>query len=126
MTCCGAVQRGFTGDVDGESAGRNRDAEFTEGQQTPAELLERWEGGWAVFFNALAALQPDDLTRTITIRGETHTVLQAIQRQVAHYSGHVYQIILLVKTQRGEVWKTLSIARGGSAQFNARMMGEQS
>lgn len=52
----GAVQRGFTGDIEGESAGRNRDAEFTEGQQTPAELLERWEGGWAVFFNALAAL----------------------------------------------------------------------
>lgn len=68
---------------------------------------------------------PADLIRTLTIRGEVHTVLEAVQRQVAHYSGHVYQLIFLVKTLRASDWQTLSIARGGSAAFNAQMQERQ-
>lgn len=83
--------------------------------------MKLWDDGWQVFLDALDHLSPDDLTRPLTIRGETHTVLEAIQRQVAHYSGHVYQLILLVKTLRGPQWRTLSIARGGSAAYNAAL-----
>lgn len=119
----GTLRLGFHAGAEGESAGRNRDAEFEEGQRTPAELCQLWEDGWHVFFDALTHLAPHDLTRELTIRGETHTVLQAIQRQVAHYSGHVYQLVFLVKTLRGADWQTLSIARGGSAAFNAEKMG---
>ena len=74
---------------------------------------------------ALDALAPADLTRTLTIRGEAHSVLEAVQRQVAHYSGHIYQLIFLVKTLRGANWQTLSIARGQSAAFNQKMRKTQ-
>lgn len=121
----GALQHGFRPGAEGETPGRNRDAEFEEGQQPPAQLKQQWEDGWTVFLNALNHLNPDDLSANLTIRGETHTVLQAIQRQVMHYSGHVYQLIFLVKTLRGPDWQTLSIARGGSAAFNAQKMAEQ-
>jgi len=107
--------------LDGETAGRNRDAEFEDNQSSTAELQAVWETGWAVFLDALDRLSPTDLTRTLSIRGETHTVLAAVQRQVMHYSGHVYQLVLLVKTLRGDDWQTLSIGRGGSAAFNAAM-----
>lgn len=96
-----------------------------EGQEAPAELRARWEDGWAVFLDALDALTPTDLTRELTIRGEAHSVLAAVQRQVAPYSGHVYQLILLVRTLRGQEWQTLSIARGGSAAYNAAMTAEK-
>ena len=118
-----ALRGGYHGGVEGEAAGRNRDAEFEEGGASGAELLARWEEGWGTFLAALDALTPDDLTRTLTIRHETHTVLAALQRQVAHYSGHVYQLVFLVKTLRGEDWQTLSVPRGGSAAFNAQMRG---
>lgn len=117
----GALRSGFTEGAEGEAAGRNRDAEFEEGDATPAEVLALWEAGWAVFLGALDHLKPDDLARELTIRGEAHSVLAALQRQVAHYSGHVYQLIFLVRTLRGAQWQTLSIARGGSAAFNAQM-----
>jgi hypothetical protein len=117
----GALRAGFTGGMEGESGTRDRDAEFRERGLTLVELWAEWEGGWAVFLDALDHLTPADLTRTLTIRGEPHTVLEAIQRQVAHYSGHVYQLVFLVKTLRGEEWETLSIPRGGSAAFTAQM-----
>lgn len=117
----GAFQHGFTGGAEGETPGRNRDLEFQEGTQSAAELFQLWSAGWSVFLTALARLQPDDLSAELTIRGETHTVLQAIQRQVMHYSGHVYQLILLVKTLRGAQFQTLSIPRGGSAAYNRLM-----
>ncbi len=117
----GALRRGYQEGQDGESAGRNRDAEFEETQLSAEELWELWENGWAVFLGALDHLAPGDLTRTLTIRGEVHTVLEAVQRQVAHYSGHVYQLTFLVKTLRGAGWQTLSIARGQSAAFNQEM-----
>lgn len=119
----GALQHGFTPGAEGETAGRNRDLEFEESGLAAAELRQRWEAGWAVFFSALEHLRPADLSAELTIRAEKHTVLEAIQRQVAHYSGHVYQLIFLVKTLRGEEWQTLSIARGQSAAFNQQMMG---
>lgn len=121
----GALRGGFTAEAEGETVGRNRDAEFAEGQQSAAELRQLWEGGWACFLETLDNLQPADLTRTLTIRGETHTVMQAIQRQVAHYSGHVYQIILVVKTLRGADFETLSIARGQSAAYNAALFEQR-
>lgn len=77
-----------------------------------------------MFLDALDHLSPADLTRTLTIRNETHTLLEAVQRQVMHYSGHVYQLVLLVKTLRGDGWQTLSIGRGESAAFNAAMRQE--
>ncbi|MPY65375.1 DUF1572 domain-containing protein [Deinococcus sp. SDU3-2] len=120
----GGLRGGYAPGVEGETPGRDRDAEFEEGDRTPDELRAVWEGGWTVFLDALDHLQPADLTGTLTIRGEPHTVLEAIQRQVAHYSGHVYQIVLLVKTLRGADWQTLSIPRGGSAAYNARLEAE--
>ncbi|RJF71278.1 DUF1572 domain-containing protein [Deinococcus cavernae] len=118
----GAFQHGFTAGAEGETAGRDRDREFTEGQQTPAQLLALWDEGWQVFLEALDNFKPDDLTAELTIRSEQHTILEAIQRQVAHYSGHVYQLVFLVKTLRGREFRSLSILRGGSAAFNAEMM----
>ena len=75
------------------------------------QLWARWDAGWAVFQGALDQLQPQDLTRTLSIRGEVHTVLAAIQRQLSHYSGHVYQIVSLARHWTGADWQTLSIAR---------------
>ncbi|WP_161882681.1 DUF1572 family protein [Deinococcus alpinitundrae] len=115
------LRHGYTAGLDGETTGRNRDAEFEEGNLSADELWAVWEAGWAVFLDALDHLSPADLTRTLSIRGETHTLLEAVQRQVMHYSGHVYQLVLLVKTLRGDEWQTLSIGRGGSAAFNAAM-----
>lgn len=120
----GALRGGYAAGTEGESAARNRDAEFEEGALDGALLLSLWDDGWQVFLDALDHLGPDDLTRPLTIRGEVHTVLEAVQRQVAHYSGHVYQLILLVKTLRGPAWQTLSITRGGSGAYNAAMLSE--
>lgn len=117
----GGLRSGYVVGAEGETGTRDRDAEFEDRRLNPGELRAEWEAGWAVFLDALDQLTPADLSRTLTIRGETHTVLAAIQRQVAHYSGHVYQLILLVKTRRGEGWQTLSIPRGGSAAYNREM-----
>jgi hypothetical protein len=106
--------------TDGEKPDRNRDQEFEiSGKPTRAEIMGWWEQGWARVFSTLAELKPEDLLRTITIRGEPHTVLQAIHRQLAHYSGHVAQIIFLAKHLRSSQWQTLSIARGRSKDFEA-------
>lgn len=120
----GGLRLGYTA-AEGETGTRNRDAEFEPRLANLPEILTEWEAGWAVFFSALAHFMPADLTRTLTIRGEMHTVLEAVQRQVAHYSGHVYQLIFLVKTLRGTDWQTLSITRGGSAAFNTQMQKRQ-
>jgi hypothetical protein len=108
-------------DADGESASRNLDAEFEDDGLTPDELRQRWNAGWEIFLGVLDRLRPADLTRTLSIRGELHTVLEAVQRQLCHYSGHVYQIVLLARHWSGENWQTLSIARGRSGEFNRQM-----
>ncbi|MBI2432544.1 MAG: DUF1572 family protein [Candidatus Hydrogenedentes bacterium] len=105
---------------DGEKPWRERDAEFEAQDVSGAELRQRWEAGWACLFAALGPLRPDDLLRTIYIREQPVSVLDAILRQLAHLSYHAGQIVLLAKHLRGPEWRTLSIARGQSRQYQAR------
>jgi Protein of unknown function (DUF1572) len=114
--------------TDGEKPDRNRDTEFETPPKTRAELMEMWEGGWKYLFDALASLSESDLARTVTIRSEPHSVMQAINRQVAHYAHHVGQIVLLAKhfaTKDGKKWESLSVPRGQSKQFAAEVAAEQ-
>jgi hypothetical protein len=98
--------------TDGEKPDRARDSEFELGaSDTRDAILARWEEGWALLFAAISSLQPGDLERTVTIRDEPHTVVQAIHRQVSHYASHVGQIVLLAKHFAGPGWKTLSIPK---------------
>jgi hypothetical protein len=106
---------------DGEKPDRDRDTEFIEPSATREALLERWETGWKIVFDAIEPLTGADLTRTVTIRGEPHSVMQAINRQVAHYASHIGQIIFLAKHLAGSNWKTLSVARNRSAEFTRRV-----
>lgn len=109
---------------DGEKPDRDRDAEFeVHAGDGRAALTEAWERGWATFLGTLASLTPEDLGRTVHIRGEPHTVIRAVDRGVAHACYHVGQIVLLAKHFAGPGWRTLSIPRGQSQQFNARMAG---
>jgi uncharacterized damage-inducible protein DinB len=104
---------------DGDKPDRHRDTEFEiyREQDTRESLMQRWEAGYQLLFDAIRALTPADLGRTVTIRKQPHTVLQAINRQMAHYAYHVGQIALLAKHARGAEWKSLSIPRGMSEQF---------
>jgi Protein of unknown function (DUF1572) len=105
---------------DGEKPDRNRDSEFVMDDDAPREkVLNAWEQGWQLVFETLNSLQPEDLERTVTIRGEPHSVLQAINRQVAHYAYHVGQIVFLAKHWKGAQWKTLSVPKGQSEPLNA-------
>jgi hypothetical protein len=106
---------------DGEKPGRNRDAEFEIlPEDSRARLLDLWERGWGVLFASLSSLTEADMSRSIRIRGEPLTLLQAVNRQLTHYSYHVGQIVYVAKHYCSASWKTLSIPRGGSAQFNQR------
>jgi hypothetical protein len=107
--------------TDGEKPTRHRDLEFSDPPQSREELLAMWEQGWACLFSTLEALADEDLARTVAIRGEPHSVMQAINRQVAHYSYHCGQIVFFAKHLRGGDWKTLSVARGKSEEFNRRV-----
>jgi len=110
---------------DGEKPDRNRDQEFLIGPGTTrADLMRWWEEGWNCVFSAIATLKPEDVMRTVMIRGEPHTVLQAFNRQLAHYSAHVAQIIFLAKHLRSSQWQTLSIPRGKSTEFNSKAVGK--
>jgi hypothetical protein len=106
---------------DGEKPDRNRDQEFEDFAPDRAALVAEWEDGWARVFAALAPLTDADLQRTVFIREEPHSIYMAISRQVAHYAGHAYQIVLLAKHLKGTGWKTLSIPKGESEAFNQRM-----
>ena len=98
--------------TDGEKPDRNRDAEFElTTEPTREELITWWDDGWARVFEAIEHLKPEDLGRTVTIRGEPHTVLQAINRQLMHYSYHIGQIVLLARALAGASWKSLSIPK---------------
>jgi uncharacterized damage-inducible protein DinB len=112
---------------DGEKPDRARDAEFTDPPATRETLLAIWEEGWQCMFNALERLSEEDLQRTVTIRGEAHSVMQAINRQVAHYSYHCGQIVLLAKHFKHDEWQSLSIPRRQSTEFTRRVVaGEAS
>lgn len=107
---------------DGEKPDRDRDREFViEPGDTAESLRQRWEEGWRFLFGAIEPLTADDLDRSVTIRGEPHHVIEAINRQIAHLAYHVGQIVLLAKHIRGAGWKTLSIPKGASRQFNEKM-----
>jgi Protein of unknown function (DUF1572) len=113
--------------TDGEKPNRDRDCEFVDAPRTRSALLDAWESGWACVFTALEPLSDADLARTVTIRGEAHSVMQAINRQVAHYAHHVGQIVLLVKHFAHDRWQSLSVPRNQSSEFNRKVAaGEQS
>jgi hypothetical protein len=110
--------------TDGEKPDRDRDSEFElRDADTKEAILARWEAGWRHLFDALAPLTEDDLQRTVTIRGESHTVLQTINRQLTHYASHVGQIVFLAKHFAGDRWRTLSIPRGKSREFEVTKKG---
>ncbi len=105
---------------DGEKPTRNRDMEFVLSPETTRDdLLEQWERGWSCLFGAIEPLQPEDLAKRVLIRGEEHSVIEAINRQLTHYAYHTGQIVFLAKHFRSTLWKSLSIPRNRSAEFNA-------
>lgn len=109
---------------DGEKPWRDRDNEFVDTFTTRNEVLEYWESGWGRLFDSLAALSADDLSQSVTIRGEPHTVPLAIQRSLAHCAYHIGQIMLIARVLAGENWETITIPRGESAGFNQRVWGK--
>ena len=114
-------------DTDGEKPNRQRDTEFVQPPATRAELMALWEEGWDCVWRALGPLNDGDLARAVTIRGEKHSVLQALNRQLAHYPYHIGQIVLLAKHFRAEQWKTLTVPKNKSAEFNQKVaVGEKS
>lgn len=108
---------------DGEKPDRHRDSEFIDAPRDRVALMELWESGWGHVFAAIEPLSDADLSRTITIRGEAHSVMQAINRQIAHYAYHCGQIVMLAKHFRSSEWKTLSVARGKSEEINRQVQG---
>lgn len=104
---------------DGEKEWRNRDAEFETGKQSKEELLALWEKGWTCFFSALEPLKKKDLKKIVTIRKEELTVIDAINRQLAHYPYHIGQVIFIAKIIKSKAWKNLSIPRGASQAYNS-------
>ena len=111
---------------DGEKPDRHRDQEFeVTAQTTRADVMRWWEEGWNHVFAAVGALQPQDLSRTVYIRAEPHSVLQAINRQIAHYAYHCGQIVFLAKHFRSTEWKSLSVPKGKSEEFNRGMVEKQ-
>ena len=107
---------------DGEKPDRYRDREFELGSGTTrAEVMRWWQAGWNHVMSALDGLKPEDVTRTVLIRHEPHSVMQAINRQIAHYAYHVGQIVFLAKHLQAENWQSLSVPRGKSEEFNRKM-----
>jgi hypothetical protein len=109
---------------DGEKPWRNRDLEFVDTFASPAELLEYWERGWSCLFTTLGSLEPQDLACSVTIRGEPHTVPLAVARSLGHTCYHVGQIVQIARIHAGPNWKTLTIPRGGSEQYNKTHWGQ--
>jgi hypothetical protein len=107
--------------TDGEKPDRNRDTEFEDPPPTREAVLELWEKGWNYLFTALEPLSDDDINRSVMIRGEPHSVMQALNRQIAHYACHCGQIVMLAKHFRAAGWKPLTIPRGKSQDFNKRV-----
>ncbi len=111
--------------TDGEKDFRDRDKEFEVTRDTRESLMEFWETGWQTLFDAIEPLSADDFSRTVTIRGQPHTVVEAISRQLTHYAYHVGQIVLLAKHFRSTEWKSLSVPKNRSAEFNRFLAGKQ-
>ena len=110
--------------TDGEKPGRDRDNEFVaRGEDTYEKIMAMWEDGWNHVFLAVSSLAPEDLGKTVRIRGEAHTVIEALNRQLTHYAAHVGQIVLLAKHDAGSDWRSLSIPRGKSREFDVSKSG---
>lgn len=107
---------------DGEKPWRNRDTEFINDLKSRDEMLELWEKGWAVLLEALDQINENNIQQTVFIRGEKHTVLDAVLRQLAHYPYHIGQIIYAAKILKNEDWQNLSIPKSKSAQYNTEML----
>ena len=105
--------------TDGEKVWRNRDLEFKNTFKTKVEVLEKWEAGWSCLFEALESIKPKDLGSIVYIRNQGHTVIEALNRQLAHYAYHVGQIVFIGKMRKGEKWRSLSIPKGQSDVYNA-------
>src|SRR5258708_35464800 len=110
--------------TDGEKPGRNRDDEFVDSLSTRTELLEFWERGWACLLEALKSLKPEDLGKTVSIRGEPHSVPLALERSLGHTCYHIGQIVQLARIHAEDNWKTVTISRGGSEQYNTANWGQ--
>jgi hypothetical protein len=110
---------------DGEKPWRNRDTEFEMDWHDRTTLMKNWEEGWKCMFDTIDSLAEADLLKTVLTRGEANTVMDAINRQIAHYASHIGQIIFLGKMMKQADWHTLSIARGKSKEFNEKMMGKK-
>ena len=110
---------------DGEKPDRDRDREFVTEGDTRESLMQFWETGWQVLFDNLEPLKEEDFSKTITIRGEPHFVVEAINRQLTHYSYHIGQIVFLAKHFRSAEWKSLSVPRNQSAEFNKHLSEKQ-
>jgi hypothetical protein len=108
-------------DSDGEKADRNRDSEFVEPPSDRRSMMAMWESGWELVFSALQPLSQDDVGRTVYIRGEAHSVMQAMNRQLGHYAYHCGQIVFLAKHFQSSKWKSLSVPRNRSGEFNQRV-----
>src|SRR2546421_12844462 len=112
--------------TDGEKPERDRDMEFVMlPETTKDDMLAYWERGWQCVFDAVEPLKPEDLMRTIRVRGQDHTVVQAISRQLAHYAYHVGQIVFLAKHFKSSEWQNLSVPKNRSAEFNARLQNRE-
>jgi hypothetical protein len=112
--------------TDGEKPDRNRDSEFVDPAASRDALMWLWEESWGHVLHALEPLSDSDLGRTVTIRGEPHSVMQAINRQVAHYAMHIGQIVMLAKHLARDQWQSLSIPRNRSAEFNRKVAAGES
>ena len=112
--------------TDGEKPWRNRDDEFVDTFHSRDELIACWDSGWQRLFDVLSSLSPDDLAKTVTIRGEPHSVPLAIQRSLAHTAYHVGQIILIARLLAGDHWTTITIPRGASGKFNQEVWRKSS
>lgn len=111
--------------TDGEKPDRDRDAEFELIEDTRESLMEFWETGWQTLIDNIEPLTEEDFSRTITIRGEPHSVVEAINRQLTHYSYHIGQIVFLAKHLKSSEWKTLSVPKDRSADFNRFLAQKQ-
>ena len=111
---------------DGEKSWRHRDTEFENPPKTKEELMQVWQKGWQCLFKALDTINEANFHIKVKIRGEEHSIVQAINRQLSHYASHVGQIVLLGKMRRGKAWQSLSIPKGQSKAFNTKMADENS
>lgn len=110
---------------DGEKPWRDREREFDEAYSDKAKMMTAWNEGWKCVFNALEPLRPEDVSKTVYIRNEGQTVMEAIQRQLAHYASHIGQIIYQAKILKGGEFNSLSIPKGGSASFNEEKFSQE-